>query len=1304
MGDAALSRFRLRKIEERWIESGGRGHLERADFYYFVENEPDPLETRRLWDLIGSEGRRPPGDQGPDPDLLVVPRLGTISPWSSKATDILESVGLGVLGRIERGIGYRASGHVDSHAAREALAACVVDPLTESRVATLEGALALFHNPLPRPLVRIPLTRLGARALAEADQALGLGLDSRDQSHLLRLYRDLGRDPTDAELMMWAQIHSEHCRHHIFHSPLVAAGQRLDATLFDLIRETHDEHPGPVLLAYRDNAAVRSGGFVERLAPRTKNPASPRGGEPVYRETLELVHSVIKVETHNHPTAIAPFPGAATGSGGEIRDESATGRGARPRAGLCGFTVSHLRIPGLERSWEANGLPPAPAFASPLAIMLEGPIGAASYNNEFGRPNLLGYFRSFEWVPADAGAGVAYGYHKPVMLAGGIGVLGGKRWRKRRVRPGLSIIVLGGPSFLIGLGGGSQSSRTGGTVPGLDWASVQRGNAEMGRRTQEVIDQLVAMGHANPILSIHDVGAGGLANAVPELLWSGRVGARIDLDAIPRADSGLSPMELWCNESQERYVIALDPGGTSALSAIARRERCPWAEIGRTTADATLRVQSARDSGPVVEMPLKRLFKPVKRRARPLALKTGSAVSDGLRLVPLERLLALVLEAPTVADKSFLVTIADRSVGGLSVRDPLVGPYQVPVADVAVVARDFVGYAGDAMSLGERSPVALIDPGASARLAIAEALTNLLAADVPGPDAVAFSANWMASSGDPGEEGALYRAVQAGAACARALGIPIPVGKDSLSMRARFPLGGRPFEVRSPVTLVISAFASVGDVRKTLTPAFDSETPHLILLVDLGGHPGQLGGSVAAQVMGTLGDLAPDLGDPLDLIRFWDALNALKRRGLVRAYHDRSDGGAWVSALEMAFASRAGVHFELDHMDPDPGVARFLLDEAPGVLLAIDPADRTAVWETLETSGLGRRVHLIARTDQEDRVRIRVEGKIRFESSRTELHRIWSEATHAIKRLRDEPEAADEENSARMDPDRYRLWGTPLPIAPDAPDAVGRGARTRIRPPRVAVLREVGVNGQIEMAAAFHAAGLTPVDVHMSDLIDGRCQLDDFDVLAACGGFSYGDVWGAGVGWARVILSHPDLKQDFARFFARPETLALGVCNGCQMMTELGALIPGADDWPRFRRNRSEQFEARLAVVRVTSPHSPWFEGLSGGAWPIVVSHGEGRAAFAPGALERLRAGGGVALEYVSGLGQATERYPANPNGSPEGVTGFTNQDGRVLILMPHPERSFRSIQLSWHPSDWGEYSPWFTLFKNARRFIRHGR
>ncbi|MHB1543058.1 MAG: phosphoribosylformylglycinamidine synthase [Gammaproteobacteria bacterium] len=1297
MGGVALSPFRLRKIEECWIQAGGQGQLEGAHFFYFVENDPDPDLRVRLLDLIGANGSSFLPHAGSGPDLLVVPRLGTVSPWSSKATDILERVGLATLGRIERGVGYTLAGSLHTVKDRMALAKVASDPLTESVLASPAEAHALFRMLAPRPLVHIPFLSQGERALVEADRTLGLGLGARERDHLLRLYRDLGRDPTDAELMMWAQIHSEHCRHHIFNSPLEEEGHLLGTTLFGLIQATYDEHPGPVLLAYRDNAAVLVGGWVKRLVPRVESEAATGRTERIYRLIREREHSVIKVETHNHPTAIAPFPGAATGSGGEIRDESATGRGARPRAGLCGFTVSNLRIPGLERSWEARRVPEAPSLASPLAIMLEGPIGSASYNNEFGRPNLLGYFRSFEWMPHDPATPVAYGFHKPVMLAGGIGVIGGTGWRKRRPRAGLAVIVLGGPSFLIGLGGGSQSSRTDEMASGLDWASVQRGNAEMERRTQEVINQLVDLGQRNPIVSIHDVGAGGLANAVPELLWSGRVGARIDLDAIPRHDSGLSPMELWCNESQERYVMALEPEGLSALSEAARRERCPWAEIGRTTADTTLMVRSGECGEPAVAIPLKRLFAPTRRLPR--ALRRGSLpeASDGIRLAPIERMLCSVLQAPTVADKSFLVTIADRTVGGLSVRDPLVGPYQIPVGDVAVVTRDFVGYSGCAMSLGERPPVALIDPAASARLSIAEAITNLLAADVTGPDQVAFSANWMASAGDPGEEGALYAAVRAASACARLIGIPIPVGKDSLSMRAQVPGGSGGLAVRSPVTLVVSAFAGVGDVRKTLTPGFDPDLPHLLLLVDLSRRPGRLGGSVAAQVMGVLGRLAPDLDDPEDLIRFWHVMNRLKGRGLVRAYHDRSDGGAWASVLEMAFASRAGLNFDCGGWNGDP--VRFLLDEAPGALLAIAPDDLKTVSDAFAAFGFADRIHLLAQTHREDRVRIRAAGDTLFEASRTELHRLWSETTHALKRLRDDPEAADEEQRSRMDPDRYRLWSSPPPAA-TAPVARPR-SRKKIRSPRVMVLREQGVNGQVEMAAAFLAAGFTPVDVHMSDLVDDRIHLNDFDVLAACGGFSYGDVLGAGVGWARVILSNPGLRRDFEEFFRRPETLSLGVCNGCQMMTELQSLIPGADDWPRFRRNRSEQFEARLAMVRVTSRSSPWFEGVSGGEWPIVVSHGEGRAVFEPGALDRLRTRGGIALEYLAGSGRATEHYPANPNGSPEGVTGFTNQDGRALILMPHPERSFRSIQLSWHPGDWGEYSPWFRLFENACRFTR---
>jgi phosphoribosylformylglycinamidine synthase len=1285
LGGPALSPFRLRKIEERWVPDQIR--LADARFLYLTEKDsPGAAFEEQLMTLLG--GARNISGALPDPprDLIIVPRLGTVSPWSSKATDILERTGLANFGRIERGVVYQAQDPL-SGAEREHLAGQIADPLTESVLPTLAEARLVFKTPSPRPLEVVPLLEGGGQALWEADRRFGLGLADRDATHLLAVYRRLGRNPTDAELMMWAQIHSEHCRHHLFHSPLEAGGQRLGRTLFSCIRETYRSHHGPVLLAYRDNAAVIRGGVASRLGAGV--------ADRVYRVHREPVHGVIKVETHNHPTAIAPFPGAATGSGGEIRDEAATGRGGRPRAGLCGFTVSDLHLPGLPRSWERKDGVRVPGLATAFEIMRDGPIGAASYNNEFGRPNLAGYFRSFEAGP-DSVSRAAYGYFKPVMLAGGIGSLRGLAWRKRRVGPGLAIIVLGGPGFLIGLGGGSQSSRGGGLADGLDWASVQRGNPEMERRTQEVIDRLVALGPDNPVVAIHDVGAGGLANAVPELIWSGRVGAVIDLGAIPRGDPSLSPMELWCNESQERYVLALVPGALPILAAIAGRERCPWARIGETTAEPRLVVRGRNPPECAIDLDLAFLFRGMRRRRRKIEVPPPPREeTDGLVWsLPVSSLLREVLKAPAVGDKSFLVTIADRTVGGLSLRDPMVGPYQVPVADVAVVARDFAGLAGDAFALGERPPVALIDPAASARLAAAEALTNLMAASLTGPEGVALSANWMAASGDAGEEGALYAAVDALSACARAWGIPIPVGKDSLSMRVRLREEGRETEIRSPVTVVVSAFGSVTDVRRTLTPVFDlEEGAPVLILVELTKRRGRLGGSTAAQVMGQLGALAPDLEDPGALIRFWRLLTLLRERGWIRSYHDRSDGGAWVAALEMAFASRAGLDFET----PLEGEAllRFLLDEAPGAIVAVDPARAEETLALFEGGGLSGQVHRLAEAHAEDRIRIRAGSRIRFEASRSELRRIWSETTYAMKRLRDDPESAAQEEAAREDPDRYRLWASPPP--PPRPSA----RPSRSGQPRVAVLREQGVNGQMEMAAAFMAAGFRVSDVHMSDLVSGDETLESYDVMAACGGFSYGDVLGAGAGWAQAIRFDPRLREGFRDFFARPGTLALGVCNGCQMFARLRDLIPGAEDWPQFGPNRSEQFEARLTMVRVGSGPSPWLAGLAGGEWPIVVSHGEGRAEFAPGTLDRLRARGGIALEYLSGRGEPTEDYPANPNGSPAGATAFTNRDGRVLIAMPHFERSFRTVQLSWHPEEWGEPSPWAVLFDNARRFVQ---
>ncbi len=1251
-----------------------------------LARELRPGELARLRELLGGgSGGGAPGELRAD-EILVVPRLGTVSPWSSKATDIARICGLEAVARVERGILYRLPGLAPEH--RHQAAAALHDRMTETALDRLDDAGRLFHRAEAGPLGRVPLRAEGREALARADRELGLGLAPDEIAYLERAYRDLGRDPTDVELMMFAQANSEHCRHKIFRARMTVDGVPAAGSLFDMIRHTRDRSPEGVLSAYRDNGAVLEGPRARRLLV---DPASRS-----YRPVEESAHLVAKVETHNHPTAISPFPGAATGSGGEIRDEGATGRGARSAAGLTGFAVSDLRIPGFEQPWE--GRDPRPArLASPLEIMLEGPVGAASFNNEFGRPNLCGTFRTFEWVEERGGQLRRWGYHKPIMLAGGSGQIRPAHVEKAPVPPGAAIAVLGGPALRIGLGGGAGSSRAlGEGDEELDFASVQRANPEMQRRCQEVIDACTARGAGNPILSIHDVGAGGLSNAVPELVEDVGLGARVELRRIPTADPGLSPLELWCNEAQERYVLAAHPDALPELLALCERERCPVAVIGETTRERRLVVHDEWTGETPIDVPMELLFGNTPRMHREATREPPSRSRGGLRSLPLEEAARRVLRFPAVADKTFLVTIGDRTVGGLVARDQMVGRFQVPVADVAVVASDFEGVAGQAMALGERPPVALLDPAASARLAVGEALTNLAAADVESLSRVALSANWMAAAGHPGQDAALHDAVRAvGLELCPALGIAIPVGKDSLSMRAVWTEGGETFAVAAPVSLVISAFAPVRDVRRTLTPELRTDRGRTDLwLLDLGAGRCRLGASAVARVFGELGEKPPDLDDPGRIRGLYAWLGALRETGALLAWHDRSDGGAFAALCEMAFAGGTGFEVELGATGADP-IAALFNEELGGVVQTLR-SHRDAVRAAAERSGLAGLLHLLGEPVPGRRLVFRFRGQVVLEEDRAELRRLWSETTWRMQRLRDDPDCADEEQALRCDPEDPGLSvRADFEVAP-APRRIGVAPK-----PRVAILREQGVNGHVEMAAAFRRAGFEAVDLHMSELLAGRAGLDGFSGLAACGGFSYGDVLGAGEGWARSILFHARAREAFAAFLADPRRFALGVCNGCQMLAALRELIPGAEAWPRFVRNRSEQFEARLSLVAVEPSPSVLFRGMEGSWLPVPVAHGEGRAAFAePEGADRLAAAGLVAARYVDHRGNPTEHYPENPNGSPAGITGVTTPDGRITILMPHPERLFRSVQASWRPDGWGEDAPWLRLFSNARTFV----
>ena len=1289
LGAPALSQFRLEKLLQALKARDPRVVAVSSRLIHFIDaaRDLDEAQLEVLGKLL-TYGPRPHAQAERGQTLLVTPRLGTVSPWSSKATDIARVCGLEGVRRLERGTLYHLQGSSELGASElGALGALLHDRMTESL--WVDGSEPdLFGAAGPRPLRLVSLGRDGHAALESANAEWGLALSAEEIDYLVTAFGKLGRDPTDVELMMFAQANSEHCRHKIFNADFIVDGERKPASLFQMIRATYAANSRGVLSAYRDNAAVIEGTSGARFFP---DPLTQR-----YQASVEPIDILMKVETHNHPTAISPFPGAATGSGGEIRDEGATGIGAKPKVGLTGFSVSNLRIPGLIQPWEAD-LGKPERIASALDIMIAAPIGAAAFNNEFGRPATCGYFRTFEQTAREGDASLIRGYHKPIMIAGGLGNVRRSDVEKREVVEGAPLVVLGGPAMLIGLGGGAASSvGSGQSSSDLDFASVQRGNPEIQRRAQEVIDRCWAQGAGNPILLIHDVGAGGLSNALPEAIahTAGR-GGRIELRKIPSAETGLSPMEIWCNEAQERYVLALRPKSLERFAALCERERCPFAVVGEVTGDGRITVTDQMLSGTPVDMPVEVLLGKAPRMTRRVASvpKPPRALSTGAVTIAesLERLLRL----PTVADKSFLITIGDRAVGGLVSRDQMVGPWQVPVADVAVSLSDFEGYAGEAMAMGERAPVALLDAPASGRLAVGEALTNLCAADVRAITDIRLSANWMAACGQPGEDADLYATVKAVSVdlCAK-LGITIPVGKDSLSMRTEWLVEGAQRSVVAPVSLVISAFAPVADARRTLTPRLDPARASRLVLIDLGGGRNRLGGSCWAQVFERRGGEPADLDDPELLRAMLEAVRELKDQGLVLAYHDRSDGGLLVTLLEMAFAGHCGLDLDFDAEDP---VAACFAEEL-GAVLQI-PADALAqAAVVLERHGLAKHWRELGAPSEGTEVRLRVRGRELYRGSRIELHRQWSEVSYRMQSLRDNPECARQEYSRLLD-ERDPGLHAELRFDPSedvAAPYVARGAR-----PAVAVLREQGVNSQTEMAAVFTRAGFDAFDVHMTDLLSRRVRLGRFHGMVACGGFSYGDVLGAGEGWAKSILFNPAARDEFAEFFARQSTFTLGVCNGCQMLSALKDIIPGTQGWPRFVRNRSEQYEARLSLIRVPESNSVLFRGMQESVFPVVVAHGEGFAEFgAPSDPAALLEEGRVVLQFVDTRDQPTERYPDNPNGSPAGVAGVCSADGRVTSIMPHPERVFRTVQNSWAPPEWGEDGPWTRLFRNARVFL----
>lgn len=1223
--------------------------------------------------------------------LYVMPRAGTISPWSSKATDIAHNCGLEDIARLERGVVYTfKSVEPLTEAQLNQLAGLIHDRMTETLVSRLQDVNSLFGRAEPRPLVTVPVLEGGRQALETANKTLGLALADDEIDYLVESFRELGRNPTDVELMMFAQANSEHCRHKIFNATWTVDGAARQKTLFQMIKRTYEASPDGVITAYSDNSSVIQGFTARRLQ------IDPLSAE--YLTVEEPAHILMKVETHNHPTAISPFPGAATGSGGEIRDEAATGRGARAKAGLCGFSVSNLRIPGFEQRWETDFGRPG-HIASALEIMLEGPIGAAAFNNEFGRPNIAGYFRTFEGKVPGPGGGVLRGYHKPIMIAGGLGNIRPMLVQKQTLPEGANIVVLGGPAMLIGLGGGAASSVAAGkSAEALDFASVQRGNPEMQRRCQEVIDRCAASGERNPILSIHDVGAGGLSNAIPELLHDGGKGGRLELRAIPSDEPALSPMEIWCNESQERFVLAVTDEDLPRFSEICERERCPYAVLGKATAEMRLVLNDRLFENRSVDMPLNVLLGKPPKMHRDARHRLPRLNEFETHYIDLAEAVRRVLRLPAVAGKSFLITIGDRTVGGLVARDQMVGPWQVPVADVGVTTTDFHGYTGEAMAMGERTPLAIIEPAASGRMAVGEAITNILAADIERLGDIKLSANWMAAAGFSGDDAALYDTVRAvGEQLCPQLGIAIPVGKDSLSMQTVWRQAGCRREMTAPLSLIVSAFAPVRDVRRTLTPQLRTDVGKTdLILIDLGTGKNRIGCSALAQVYRQVGHEVPDLEEPQRFKGFVAAILELKRQDLLLAYHDRSDGGLFVTLCEMAFASRCGITLNLDGF----GARRIaaLFNEELGVVIQTRLEDRPRVRRLLKKFGIESMAHFVGWPNYNDQLLIRESGETLFVESRANLQQIWSETSYHMQALRDNPRCAEQELQTVSDPDNTGLH---VHLTFELPDVADAPVLSRVPhsaggvKPKVAILREQGVNGHMEMAEAFRRAGFTAIDLHMSDLREGHVRLSEFKGLAACGGFSYGDVLGAGGGWAKSILFSDRLSDEFQAFFTRRDTFGLGVCNGCQMMAHLAELIPGAGHWPRFLRNDSEQFEARLSMVEIVESPSILLQGMAGSRLPVVVSHGEGRAHFNGGLPEE-----GVALRYVDNQGRVTEAYPYNPNGSPAGITGLTNMDGRFTIMMPHPERSFRAVQLSWHPKDWGEDSPWIQLFRNAWQWV----
>ena len=1292
-GAPALSAFRHGKLLEQLTSKVPAVTGLYAEFAHFadVTGVLNAEEEQVLARLL-KYGPSVPVQEPSGKLFLTIPRFGTISPWSSKASDIARNCGLGKIQRLERGIAYYVSGEL-SEADSAAVAALLHDRMTQLVLSALEDAAALFSHAEPKPLTAVDVLGGGRAALEQANQDLGLALAEDEIDYLVKSFNDLGRNPHDIELMMFAQANSEHCRHKIFNASWDIDGESQDKSLFGMIKNTYQMHSEGVLSAYKDNASVIEGFTAGRFFP---NPETRQ-----YGAVQEPVHILMKVETHNHPTAIAPFPGASTGSGGEIRDEGATGRGAKPKAGLTGFSVSNLNIPDFLQPWEKPYGKPE-RIVSALDIMIEGPLGGAAFNNEFGRPALNGYFRTFEQAVNSPRGEEVRGYHKPIMLAGGLGNIRENHVQKGEISVGAKLIVLGGPAMLIGLGGGAASSMaTGASSADLDFASVQRENPEMERRCQEVIDRCWQLGEANPIKFIHDVGAGGISNALPELINDGGRGGRFELRKVPNDEPGMAPHEIWCNESQERYVLSVDAADFERFQAICERERCPFAVVGEATAEPHLTVTDSHFNNTPVDMPLNVLLGKPPRMHRSVAREAEQGDDFNAASVDIEEALGRVLRHPAVASKSFLITIGDRTITGLVARDQMVGPWQVPVADCAVTATSFDVYTGEAMAMGERTPLALLDAPASGRMAVGETITNLAAARIGKLSDIKLSANWMAAAGHPGEDARLYDTVKAvGMELCPQLGITIPVGKDSMSMKTRWQEEGVDKSVTAPLSLVISGFAPVQDIRQTLTPQLRMDKGETdLILIDLGRGQNRMGASILAQVYAQIGQQVPDLDDAEDLKAFFAVIQGLNADGHLLAYHDRSDGGLLTTVLEMAFAGHCGLALNLDALaDEASELPAVLFNEELGAVIQVRQDATPEVLAQFSAAGLDDCVAVIGQAVNNGEVSISFNGEPVFAGERRLLQRQWAETSYRIQRLRDNAQGADQEFDLLLEEDNP---GLSVKLGFDVnQDIAAPYIKTGVRP-QVAILREQGVNGQVEMAAAFDRAGFAAIDVHMSDILAGRVSLEEFKGLVACGGFSYGDVLGAGEGWAKSILFNARARDGFQAFFERKDSFALGVCNGCQMMSNLHELIPGTEFWPHFVRNRSEQFEARVAMVQIQESASIFLQGMAGSRMPIAIAHGEGHAEFeSEEALLEADLSGTVALRYVDNHGKVTEAYPANPNGSPRGITGLTNRDGRVTIMMPHPERVFRAVQNSWRPDEWQEDGGWMRMFRNARVWV----